>query len=321
MLLIVKKRTIPIEIPKHKALLGRIHSNHPRIPEIEKNYKNKMAGYNGEKSLDFYLSLLSDSKYYIFHGLRLLYKNYYFQIDTLILCAQFALILEVKNIAGKLYFDKDFHQMTRTRNDMKERYKNPVAQARLQAFKLKKWLQKHHYVDLPIQYLFVNSNERAILISNSKSMNRNICNSEFLNDKIEQIENYYNIDKLDAKDLRKIKRLLLTSHIPANPDILQTYKISPKEILTGVRCPYCDYLAMKYKRGKWECPNCKEKSNSAHIQAIQDYFLLIKPSITNSELRCFLHIESPKIAHKILTSMDLPYTGKFKDRVYYQPLS
>jgi hypothetical protein len=61
------------------------------------------------------------------------------------------------------------------------------------------------------------------------------------------------------------------------------------------------------------------KSKTAHIPAIDDYFLLIKPTITNAELRAFLHIDSIRVAGKILSTMNLPFTGKYKDRVYYQP--
>lgn len=278
-----------------------------------------MAGFNGEKSLDFHLSLLSDSKYLIFHGLRLLYKKYYFQIDTLLLTSQFALILEVKNIAGELNFDKDFNQMIRKYKGLKERYKNPVSQARLQAMKLKKWLQEHHFNDLPILYLFVNSNDKTELVSSSNSMNRNMCNSEFLFEKITEIERSYTKEIFNKKDLRKVKRLLLSSHAPENPDVLKIFDIAPNEIPTGVSCPMCHFLPMDYHYGKWHCPNCKEISKTAHNQAMNDYFHLIKPSITSSELRHFLHIQSPKVASKFLSTSNLLFTGKFKDRVYHQP--
>ena len=76
---------------------------------------------------------------------------------------------------------------------------------------------------------------------------------------------------------------------------------------------------MKYHYGVWTCPHCKEKSKTAHIKAIEDYFLLIKPSITNSELRHFLQIDSIKSANNILKSLNLPYTGNRKGRVYHRP--
>jgi hypothetical protein len=320
--LFVTECTISQRVLKLKALMdGRLPINHPAIPEIVAEYKSRMAGYRGEKTLDFYLSMLPDSKYQIFHGIRLFYRGYFFQIDILILCSSFALVLEAKNIAGELKFEKNFNQVTCKKNGQEERKKNPVLQAKLQAKKLKGWLHEHHCPDIPIHYLFVNSNEKTKIIAEpgTEQITSHICNSEVLIEKIEQIANINKVEKLDSKELRKIKRLLLTKHTPENPDILKQFNLSPKEILTGVKCPKCSFLPMIYQYGTWYCPTCKEKSKTAHESAIYEYFLLVKPAITNAELREFLQIGSIKVASKMLTSMNLPFTGKFKNRVYCQP--
>ncbi|MGV3488207.1 MAG: NERD domain-containing protein, partial [Tuberibacillus sp.] len=61
------------------------------------------------------------------------------------------------------------------------------------------------------------------------------------------------------------------------------------------------------------------KSTSAHEQAIYDYFLLIKPTITVAECCEFLCIESRHIAKRILQSMKLRSTGRTKGRIYHSP--
>jgi hypothetical protein len=303
-----------------EALIRRLLPSHLKWPDAVAEYKRRMAGYRGEKSLAFHLSMLPDSQYLILHGLRLLYRQYYFQIDILLLCSTFAMVLEVKNMTGELSFEKNFNQATRKRNGVEERIINPISQARLQARKLKDWLRDHNYTEIPIHYFFVNSNEKTIIRTEARNeqMIQHICNSENLLEKIEQIAKYYKTDQLDKKELKRIKRLLLSNHTPDNPNILQAYNLSPKDILTGVQCPECSTTAMVYKRGKWCCQKCKIHSKTAHIQAIKDYFLLIKPSITNAELCHFLHIDSINIGYKILKSLCLPYTGKFKNRVYHQ---
>lgn len=74
----------------------------------------------------------------IFHGIRLTNGKYFFQIDTLILSAKFALILEVKNFSGTLFFDPQFKQMIQTTLNGEERgYPHPIEQANLQAEELK----------------------------------------------------------------------------------------------------------------------------------------------------------------------------------------
>lgn len=166
----------------------------------------------------------------------------------------------------------------------------------------------------------MNSNQKAIIKTDPRNeqVTQHICNSETLVEKIDQIAKYYKTDKLDQKELKKIKRLLLNNHTPDNPDILKTYNLTPKDIITGVQCPECSTIPMVYKRGKWCCSKCKKHSKTAHIEAIKDYFLLIKPTITNAELCRFLHINSINIGYKILKSMKLSSSGKFKNRVYHQ---
>jgi hypothetical protein len=280
-----------------------------------------MTGFRGEESvMNFHLEPIWNSNYRIYHDLRLLHGKYYFQIDILILCGYFALVLEVKNRSKDWYFDKVLNQASFDQNGKKERTKNPVFQARLQAFKLKEWLREHNFTGIPIQYLFVNSNEKAnIIIGDDNKYKWNICNSEFLLERIDQIASQFKLELLGEKELRKINQVLLSKHTPENLDLLQKYNLAQKEILTGVHCPKCDYLPMIYYSGTWKCPKCRMESKTAFMDTLRDYFQIISPTITNAEARHFLQINSPKITHHLLSLMDLPSTGKFKDKVYYQP--
>ncbi|MFZ7946786.1 nuclease-related domain-containing protein [Neobacillus sp. 19] len=307
-----------LRIQKLEALIGRIPYHHPVWPDVMSDYKCRQAGQRGEKSLYFHLSMLSETKYQIYHGIRLQYRGFFFQMDFLIICTAFALVLETKNRSGQIKFNKNFNQSTCKKNGGEERIQNPVLQAKLQARKLRGWLEDHN-IKIPVHYLFVNSNEKTLILSDpgNEQITRHICNSEVLLEKIDQLENYHKIEKLDAKELKKLKRLLLSKHTPENPDILKQFNLSPKDIPTGVKCPTCDFIPMDYHYGNWCCPKCKMKSKIAHIPAINDYFLLIKPSITNAELRAFLHIHSIRVAGKILASLKLPFTGTFRDRIYF----
>ncbi|MBT2699724.1 NERD domain-containing protein [Bacillus sp. ISL-40] len=319
MRLFAKECLLPLRIQKYEALIRRINENHPIQPALLTEYKNWMAGYHGEKSLDFHLSMLPDTNYLIFHNIRLQLGKYFFQIDILLLSAAFALALEVKNRTGEYHFQKYLNQTILKNNGKDERIKNPVLQAKLQALKLKNWLKKHNSREIPIHYLFVNSNQRAMIRveSGHEQILRNICNSEGLLEKITQIASQNKDEKLNKKELGKVKRLILTNDTPEDPDLLEHFHLSKNDLPTGVQCPICNCLPMKYIYGTWVCPNCKCNSKTVHIQALNDYFLLIKPSITNSELRRFLHIDSPKSANNILKSMNLAYKGVFKGRIYF----
>ena len=318
--MIEKECKIPIRIKKLKALDRRLPTSNLRKMDVVTEYNNRMAGYNGEKSVEFHLDPIAQSpKYHIYHDIRLSSGKYYFQIDFLILTNNYGLVLEVKNRSRDWYFNQ-LNQASFLINGVRVKTNNPVLQAKNQARKLKKWLEEHHCEEMPIHYLFVNSHETSrIICEDGNHQIKDICNSEGVLDKIEQIDHLYKEEKLTKQDLRKMKRLILAEHTPDDPDILKYFNLSPNELLPGVQCliPKCNGTPMKYYYGVWTCPKCKEKSKIAYIQAIKDYFLLIKPSITNAEFCHFLQIKSPKTANCLLKSLNLPHTGEYKSRVYH----
>ncbi|WP_091587080.1 nuclease-related domain-containing protein [Alteribacillus bidgolensis] len=104
------------------------------------------------QSIDYYLSSLSKKTDLIFHDIRLPSKDKtFFQIDIFILTMNFCLILEVKNVAGTLYFNPFFHQLIRTVNDKEEGFPDPILQINRQKDHLNTWLQKNNLPNLPIQ--------------------------------------------------------------------------------------------------------------------------------------------------------------------------
>jgi hypothetical protein len=318
--MIAKPCVLPPNIVKYRVLIRRLSENHLVKFNVVTEYNNRMTGFLGEESvMNFHLEPIADLNYRIYRDLRFYHGNYFFQIDILILCAYFALVLEVKNWARDWHFDKVLHQTTIDVNGKMERTKNPIFQARLQAFKLREWLKLHNVPGIPIQYLFVNSNEKSnIIIGEDNKYKWNACNSEYLLERIDQITNDYKLELLDEKELRKINKLLLTNHSPEDPQLLSKHNLSRNEILSGVHCPECSFLPMTYQSGTWKCPKCRNQSKTAFIDTLQDYFHLISPTINNAEARGFLQINSPKMAHQYLTSMNLNSTGKFKFKIYHQ---
>lgn len=318
--MIAKPCVLPLSIEKYQAVIRRLSETNLVKYDVVTDFNNRMTGFRGEEQvMNFHLEPISDLKYRIYHDLRFLYGKYYFQIDILILCAYFALVLEVKNWARDWHFDKVLHQTMIDKNGKMERTKNPIFQARLQAFKLREWLKLYNITGLPIQYLFVNSNEKSnIFIDGDNIYKWNVCNSEYLLERIDQIDKGFKIELLEEKELRKINKLLLTNHVPENLDLLQKYNQSRNDILTGVHCPNCNHLPMVYYAGTWKCPKCRTQSKTAFIDTLHDYFHIINPTITNAEARRFLQINSPKMAHYYLNSMNLNCTGKFKFKIYHQ---
>ena len=318
--MIVKEREYPLRALLAETLLKRIHLSHPKRPIIAEDLRKYQSGYRGEQALDYYLKFLPDDEYYIFQSLRLSFKNLPFQMDFLLLTARFALIIESKTFKGTLRFDSQFDQLIQTYEETEKVYENPISQAKRQQLLLAKWLKETVSFSLPIDFLVVMTNPNAILQTDHGNYEvlKKVCKPHKLIDKITSIKKQHSQSPiLDQKMLKKLGKLLLKHHTPLNINILDIYKISKKEIVTGVICPQCGCFPMQYKLRTWACPVCKITSKDAHLNAVYDYFLLINHAITNAELRNFLHLPSRNAAQKILIKLNLTTTGQTKGKIYY----
>lgn len=311
----VKNIEEPIKLKFLQALLRRLPINHPKRSLVEAEFSKCRAGYQGEQSLEFFLLLLPEEDNLIFHNLRLMNHSYFFQIDFLLLSSKFILLLEVKNIAGELFFDNDFHQLIRTIDGKSNAFDDPIIQLRNQEQHLKNWLRVMKCPDIPIESFVINANPAAI-IKGSKYVATKVIRKNMLPLKVKELSLKYQVEKLSPNERRKISKLLMKYDTPLIPDLQTTYQIHNDEIMTGVHCPRCFSIPMQRKRGIWNCSACNHVSDYAHVASLQDYAMLINSTITNRALRKFLHISSNSISSKILYKMKLPYFGEGKGRVY-----
>ncbi|MDM5228696.1 nuclease-related domain-containing protein [Cytobacillus sp. NJ13] len=315
--MIFKNRLIPIRIRQNEALIRRISAAHPQRSTIEGDLAKRKAGYRGEQSLDYYLSQLPAKEFTILHDLRLYNGSTYFQIDTLILSPYFALIIEVKNILGTLLFDETFNQLIRTRNEKEEGFPNPLIQVKRQKTQFKTWLIQNLAADIPIEYLIGISSPSTILKTSANSSNVpfRVIHIENLIYKIKFFKQSYPIEVITSRQIKKISRALVINHVPGFLNVLDHYNISSQEIIAGVQCPSCLIFPMRRIHGDWLCPKCGCKDKKAHLPAIQDYLLLISPTISNKQARAFLHLASEDTASRLLSAM--PSSGTKKGRIYF----
>ncbi|MBN8201631.1 MULTISPECIES: nuclease-related domain-containing protein [Bacillaceae] len=321
--MIVKKRNVPIRILKNHALLRRLPNNNKAYVEITNDLARRIAGYRGEQAVDFHLSKLSEKDFYIFHGLRLTNGKYFFQIDTLILTSRYALILEIKNYAGTLFFDPVCNQLIQTNSSGEEKgYANPVEQANQQLRELKKWLN-HKDSKLPIEFLVVISKPTTIIKTNPNSVHllQKVKHVQYLTSEIEKLSQTYN-EHIDLKELKRISRQLMKENHPETFDALNFYKIPFSDIKAGVICPSCHTTFMKRLFAAWHCQKCNSISREAHSHALVDLFLLNNNQpVSNQEIRHFLGITSRTVTLKLIQSLNLPHTGTNKGRRYHPPLN
>jgi hypothetical protein len=315
--LIVKRRKLPLRLKINDAVLRRLPETHPKRAEVIQDSMRFGAGHKGELTLDYYTSLLHEEDFHIFQGLRLKTGNTHFQMDSLLLSPSFAIIIESKNMTGTLTFHSQFNQMERSLNEKTDTFDDPLLQAKKHRMLLLKWLNLHHYPLIPIEYLVFSSNPSTALRNptNDPEIYHRVCPPGKLIFKIEELLSKHQREVLSIKGHKKLSKLLLKSDQPPDSH-LPKFQIHPSEYLTGVQCPSCHGYAMERYSGKWNCTHCGATSKGAHLQALEDYFLIINPTINNRQFRSFVHLSSQKLASKLLAKSNLTATGATKNRSY-----
>ncbi|MBT2691818.1 nuclease-related domain-containing protein [Bacillus sp. ISL-55] len=317
--MIEKERTYPIRLLMYEALMERIISNHPKLALIEQDYKAWRAGYKGELQTDYRLSFLPEKGYHIFRDLRLQDEKWHFQMDTLILTLRYILLIETKAYAGTLFFEKHSEQMIQTKDGQEKAYDNPINQARMQAWHLKRWLKNHKFSVPPIYHLVAISNSSTIIKVSDRSLNNLIVKGDVLLSRVLQIDDTTPNPCFTDKDLKKISKSLVKSHSPHHPDLLKQYSLTPDDLQKGVQCPSCLSYGMYRKKWIWRCPVCEHQSKTAHRKTVKEFFLLISPTIKNQMCREFCPGVSSKTIKDLLISLNLPHTGTNKGRIYHMP--
>ncbi|MDQ0857121.1 nuclease-related domain-containing protein [Bacillus sp. V2I10] len=315
------KRTLKLQ--KLEALLRRLPSNYPKRHRIEEEYSKCIAGYRGEKSLLFHLDGIDSKEFIILHDVRLPQdEKYFFQMDTIILSPVFAVILEIKNMSGTLCFDQKYNQLLRTQNGREDAFPDPILQLQRQHGNLEKWFEKHKLPPVPIISYIVISNPSTVIKSipmHSDTIQKKVIHAAKLPGEINKLNKRYKNTVMTNKDLNRISRLLVRQHAPYDPDVLQTFQVLPSDLLIGVHCTNCGCLPMRRVSGSWFCMKCHFSSKDAHIESLMDYAMLIETSITTKETLKFLMLASNSSASRILKSLNLPYTGTYKNRRYQLP--
>lgn len=315
---------MPIHIRKLEALLRRLPKNHVKRKEIEEQLARRMAGYRGEQSLDYYLSFLTKKNYIILHDLRLHDGERHFQIDTLLITPHYLLILEVKNISGTLIFDDSFKQLIRITPEKEEGFPDPILQVERHREQLASWLAIHKFDHLPIETLVVISYPQTVikntLLNLTLNLSDKVIHSANLLPRIKTFESRHSTTLINPQQIKRLVKKIQVSHTPLNPAVLPQWQIQLDEILSGVQCPFCEELPMARLNHKWICTGCGVLSRDAHLSAINDYKLLIDLTISNRELKNFLHLSSTYTASRMLQSMNLPYSGSYKNRRYTMSL-
>ena len=97
------------------------------------------------------------------------------------------------------------------------------------------------------------------------------------------------------------------------------YKIHPNDLKRGVLCQTCSEPATRIRGQSWYCRSCKKNSKDALQQSIEDWFLLVSPTLTNRQIRIFLELKSSSAASVILRQTNLRRHGASRNTIYTKP--
>ncbi|WP_241654816.1 nuclease-related domain-containing protein [Sporolactobacillus shoreae] len=236
---------------------------------------------------------------------------------------RFFLILEAKNIIGKLTLNHGLWQMTREIDGRTDVFDDPLLQAERLEDQFQKWLDHHIIVpDYPSESRVVITSPAQLQIEGSNDPSHaKIIRKAFLGKELDRIIKNHTKTFIHHSNLRDIGNQLLASHRPLIIDLFSSMKsLFPENIIKGVQCPNCSHFHMIRKKRNWYCDQCGHFSKNAHLAALRDYFLIFGPAITNKQCRDFLMLESSAVAKHIFSSVSSHYEGENKGRVYHLSL-
>lgn len=232
--MIVKPLEPPISLLQTEALASRLHSDHTQKEEVRNDARILRAGYNGEKSLSYTISLIDKPSLHIFRNLRIQDGIGFFQIDNLIVSRHYCVIIEVKNIYGTVTFD-DMGQMIRTIGETDEGFRNPIEQVIKQEYRLRRWMQNNRLPSLPIERIIVFSHSATLLrnLTNERMIANLVIHEDRLFSKLTSIESKYPEPSITSRQLNRLSKKLLEAHSSQKLAILEKYAIRKEELKIG----------------------------------------------------------------------------------------
>lgn len=308
-------RKTPKSIHTIEALLRRLDPNDKDYVYFQEMLARLKSGYEGEHKVDrewFEMPYLED--HYLLFNYEIENEfGFTHQVDTLLLTKSFLLLLEVKNISGRVDYDVQKHQFIRKRqNGVEDILTNPFDQLNRHEEFFERFLKKLK-ISLPIEKAVVMANSSTIIGEVPSSFP--IFHASGLRFFVKKCMMQHQ-QKITNYQLEKLSKFLMSQLKPRNYDL----NISLERIRKGVLCENCNYkVEMKYKLGVWTCPKCNLRSKKAFYQALNDYRLLISNKITNREFRDFFNVNSVDAASKILIRLQLESSGITRGKYYIIP--
>ncbi|MDQ0428349.1 hypothetical protein QOZ98_001175 [Planomicrobium stackebrandtii] len=311
--MIIKYRQEPVKIAGYEALLKRLPPTHPKRHAVKRSLNSAKAGFGGEERLDEAMEFFAPP--YAHQIIRdfSLPAPFKIQVDTVVLTQSCVFLLEVKNITGKLQFKKNPSALHSVLADGKiMSYKSPVTQMNETTMRMYAFL-KMLACRLPIISLIVIAHPSQIV--EDAPHNTQVLSAGEVNYYLSKMKLAKPI--LSIEGLHRLGQAFLDAHRDYQPfPLAPKFQIEISEIETGVFCPRCLLVKMVRTHVAWECETCRLISRNAHSEALNDWFMLIKPSITTAECRDFIGLKNLDNAKHFLLKSGCKPVGSRRYRHY-----
>lgn len=236
-------------------------------------------------------------------------------MDGLLLTEKCAIIIDSKNISGKIHFDEKTGEFYRFDNeDKKAVMEDPRIQLNKHKRFLARWFKLKKIV-LPIDGLIVFTAKKCEFMS--KPIDAHICKTYQMPELLFKI---CQASPLEARAVKPshIKRTLQKNQTPYRRiPLCQQYHIPIEDLKAGVYCRDCRLLTMQRNKRNWQCTKCGVRDPLAHEFALREYFSLVSASVTNRQFREFCNFDSRHVATRLLQEFTLQTLGEAKKRTYH----
>lgn len=299
-----------------KLLMERLPARHQEQEYLKKEYHRYEAGWKGEqrliaKMVEFHWS----EPYELLWDVGLKLGDWKVQLDGLLVTSRCLIIIDSKNISGRIHFDPSTSEFYRFNNEGdKSVFENPLVQLAKHTRFLELWLKQRRIAHPPIVGVVAFTSRHCEFIA--KPADKHICKTYQVVEELYEILEKHDFPADSPKPSRVRKLFEANSYPYVRPPLCEYYGIDPRDLKTGVKCVACGKIAVERLYKIWRCKECGNKNPLAHKLILQEYFALVSCEIDNKEFRRFSGIESRHSVFRILSESDLRATGSNKKRKY-----
>ncbi|WP_054754795.1 nuclease-related domain-containing protein [Piscibacillus salipiscarius] len=227
---------LPIKLLRTIAYLRNLESSHPTYSNLNQDFKRSVAGMQGEKSISYYLYPIIEKDYRVFYNVRLFINGQYFEIDVLLISRNFILIIEVKNLKGRIMFDHKSGGMIQSKDGDFQTYQDPVLQISRQEALLSNWL-KERGIHIPVKSVacFVN---RHVILEPGEHTDSRIIYGYKLPLVYERFQSEFKSHP-QAISENFLYNILIRENQPLDIKLMNKYGLTKQDFKPGLSCIHC----------------------------------------------------------------------------------